>query len=110
MDEQRMVRPTHLILEDMLIQALRFKHQSLNALAIEFFGRIGTDAVPRLLLEASSRKNGPTHRVRVLQAIARIGAVSDPLDLMTLALLLLDQSAEVRSAADLALKQIHHRS
>ena len=49
-------RPTHLLMLDMLFEALRVGH-ALNALAIEICGRAVQRLVRRLVLEACGSKN-----------------------------------------------------
>ena len=50
-------RPTGKLLLDLLLGALRVHDEQLNALAIELVGRCGEDAIPRLVQEATDRKN-----------------------------------------------------
>src|SRR5262249_38561189 len=80
-------RTTRALMVDLMSAALRIQEQPLNALAIELFGRFGQDAVRHLVLEAVDRKNPPAYRLRLLQALDRIGAVRDAESLMVLFLL-----------------------
>jgi len=70
-------RDTSALMLDLMLEALRVQNDRLNAIAIELFGRFGERPVRCLVLEATNRKNRPKHRLRVLQAIQRIGGLSD---------------------------------
>src|SRR5262245_2152526 len=82
-----------------MLAALRVQNESLNTIAIELFGRFGQDAVRHLILEAADRENPPTHRLRLLQALDRIGAVTDARSFMDLNMLLHDRNPKIRDAA-----------
>ena len=60
-----------------LIEALRRKNPRLNEFAAETLCHVGKPAVPLLAWEAAARGKQPDHRVRILDAIQRIG---EPLD------------------------------
>ena len=72
-------RSTPLLMRDLMFAALRVKDDRLNALAFELFARSGARSVRRLVLEAADRRNPTGFRLRALGAIARVGAVTEPL-------------------------------
>jgi hypothetical protein len=92
-------RATPALVVDMMFAALRVQNESLNALAIELFGRFGQKAVRHLVLEAVDRKNPPAFRLRLLRALDRIGAVRDATSIMDLNMLLHDRNPKIRAAA-----------
>jgi hypothetical protein len=83
---------------DLMLEALRVQNDCLNTIAIELFGRMGEHLIRRLVLEATNRKNRPKHRLRILQAIQRIGVVS-PVNFMDLFTLVRDPNAAIRQEA-----------
>ena len=70
-------RDTSALMLDLMLEALRVENDRLNAIAIELFGRFGERPVRCLVLEATNCKNRPKHRLRILQAIQRIGGLFD---------------------------------
>jgi hypothetical protein len=91
-------RPRGELLLDLLLAALRVDDEHLNALALELLGLFGEAPVRRLLREAANPKNRPAHRVRVLQAIRRIGPVTDLAAYLDLSVLAQDKYPGIRSA------------
>jgi hypothetical protein len=92
-------RETSALMLDLMLEALRVQNDRLNAVAIELLGRFGERPVRCLVLEATNRKNRPKHRLRVLQALQRIGANTDPANFMDLFTLVRDSSAAIRREA-----------
>jgi hypothetical protein len=90
-------RPTSLLLNELLFEALRVGDERINALAIELFGRCGEGTVHSLVLAASDRKNRPPHRLRVLRAIARIGTITEPASHFELWSLLRDRNPTIQA-------------
>jgi hypothetical protein len=85
---------------DLLPEALRIDDDQLNAIAIELMGRIDDQPVRGLVLEAANPENSPGHRVRLLRAIHRTGAVPDAdsfFDVMFTSIR--DKNVAVRTAA-----------
>jgi hypothetical protein len=101
-------RPRGDLLLDLLLAALRVDDAQLNALAVELLGRCGDGPVRRLLQEATNPKNRPAHRLRVLQAIRRIGPVTDLASYLDLYVLTQDKHPSVRSAAAQLLGEVGH--
>jgi hypothetical protein len=71
----------------------------MNNIAFELLERFGDRPTRQLVLEASSRKNKPGHRLRALHALARTKALADPNSFMDIFLLLRDPNAEIRTEA-----------
>jgi hypothetical protein len=84
---------------ELMIQALRVGDDRLNALATEVVARFWPGIVRCLVLAAANRKHGPGHRVRLLQAIQRVGVISDPANFFDVLSLTTDKRPEVRAAA-----------
>ena len=101
-------RPRGELLLDLLLTALRVDDAQLNALSVELLGRCGEGPVRRLVREAADRKNRPAHRVRVLQAIRRVGPIRDLASHLDLVLLTQDKHPAVRSAAAQLLGEVGH--
>ena len=84
---------------DLLFHGLRVRDAKMNEVAVELFSRFGVKPIRRLALEAVDRKNTPSHRLRAMTAIERIGDVSNKDDLLDLCLLLADPNEPLRAAA-----------
>jgi hypothetical protein len=97
---------TPLLLRDLMLEALHVRGDRLNALATELIGRLGDQAIHRLVLEAANRKNSVSHRLRILQAIAALGEITDPDILMDLASLMCDRNAVIRGVVVLLLERL----
>src|SRR5688572_24303681 len=93
------IRAPECVVGELLFEALRVKDDRLNGLAAEAFAAIGPRAAGRLIREAQDGKNPPAHRLRLLHAVERVGAVPDPDDRTLLFMLLHDRNARVREAA-----------
>src|SRR5262245_35586825 len=91
-------RPRGELVLDLLLGALRVGDEQLNALAVELLGRCGEAPARRLLREAANLKNRPAHRLRILQAIRRIGRVTDLASYLDLSVLAQDKHPGIRSA------------
>lgn len=83
---------------DLVLGGLRVRDERLNELAAEFLVRRGPQAVPRLVREATNKKNTPAHHVRALEIIARIGPPY-PVEILDLSILLRVPSKAVQAAA-----------
>ena len=92
-------RDTSALMLDLMLEALRVENDRLNAIAIELFGRFGERPVRCLLLEATNRKNRPKHRLRILQAIQRIGGLSDFVSFVDFYTLVRDPNPAIRREA-----------
>ena len=58
---------------DLMLESLRVRDERLNAVVGELLTRHGTRSVPQLVRVAANSKNATGHRVRALEALARIG-------------------------------------
>jgi hypothetical protein len=58
---------------DLMMASLRVRDERLNAIVGELLIRHGGRPVPQLIRVAANPKNGTGHRVRALEALARIG-------------------------------------
>src|SRR5262249_46114634 len=96
------------LLLDLLLGALRVRDEHLNALAVELLGRFGEAPIRRLIREATNRKNRPAHRLRVLQAIRRIGRVTDLAAYLDLSVLARDKHPAIRASAAQLLWDLGH--
>jgi hypothetical protein len=92
-------RETSALMLDLVLEALRVQNDRLNAVAIELFGRFGERQVRCLVLEATNRKNRPKHRLRILQAIQRIGGLSDFVSYVDFYTLVRDPNPAIRREA-----------
>jgi hypothetical protein len=99
-------RSPPVLMRDLMLEALRVRDERLNGIAIELIKRLGDQAIHRLVFEAANRKNSASHRLRVLQAIAAVGEVTDPDILMDLASLMGDRNAAIRGAVVLLLERL----
>ena len=94
---------------DLMFAGLRVKDERLNAIAVEVLARMDPPPLRRLVLEAASRSNSPGFRIRALEAIERIGEVSDPADVMDLMTIVRDRNAQVREAGVKLIQAMGHR-
>jgi hypothetical protein len=101
-------RPQGELVLDLLLGALRVSDEHLNALAMELLRRVGEAPVRRLIHVVSDRKNRPAHRVRVLQAIRRIGPTHDLASHLDLFALTQDKHPAIRAAAAQLLRDLGH--
>jgi hypothetical protein len=92
-------KPTPTLMMDLILLALRVGDDALSALATELLVHFGEEPVRLLALTAGDAKNGPRYRVRLLEAIGRIGVVSDASVFLDLCHLTRDRNAAVRAAA-----------
>lgn len=92
-------KSTQTLMMDLILEGLRVNDGKINAISFELLGRFGAEPVQRLAVEAANTKNRPEHRVRLLQAIHRIGVISDRVTYLHLIMLLEDKNIEVRAAA-----------
>jgi hypothetical protein len=92
-------RDTSALMLDLMLEALRVQNDRLNTIAIELFGRMGEHLIRRLVLEATNRKNRPKHRLRILQAIQRIGGLSNFVSYVDFFTLVRDPSPAIRREA-----------
>lgn len=60
------------LLLDLIMHGLRINDKAMNEVAGEMMTRYGQRPIRRLLCVAFSRKFRPSHRVRVLEALARL--------------------------------------
>src|SRR4051794_22115968 len=100
-------RPAPLLIVDLMHEALRVRDEELNAIAIELFARAGGELVRRLVLEACCRKNPLGYRLRVLEAIARVGTIPDSATWLDLLGLLGDRHDRIRAAATSLLHRLN---
>jgi hypothetical protein len=101
-------RPRAELLLDLLLGGLRVQDAQLNAVAAELLGRFGEAPVRRLIKEATNAWNHPSHRVRVLRAIRRIGPVTDLAAHLDLSVLAKDKHPGIRSAVAQLLGELGH--
>lgn len=93
------------IILEILIHALRVKDEKLNALASQAFVLTPAPTVPFLVRLACDRTLRPSHRVRILDVIGRIGVRQDVMSCLDLTLLWRDKNPAVRKAAFRAFAQ-----
>src|SRR5262249_21786667 len=101
-------RETSALMLDLMLEALRVPNDRLNAIAVELCGRFGEPLVRPLVLEATNRQKHPPCRLRILQAIRRIGVVS-PVNFMDLFTLVRDPNAAIRQEAMGVINALHGR-
>ena len=100
-------RESSALMLDLMLEALRVQSDRLNAVAIELFGRFGDRPVRCLVLEATNRKNRPKHRLRILQAIQRIGGLPDFVSYVDFYTLVRDPNAAIRREAMRTISALH---
>jgi hypothetical protein len=100
-------RDTSALMLDLMLEALRVENDRLNTIAIELFGRFGERPVRCLVLEATNRKNRPKHRLRILQAIQRIGGLSDVVSYIDFFTLARDPNPAIRQEAMRTIGALH---
>jgi hypothetical protein len=100
-------RDTSALMLDLMLEALRVENDRLNAIAIELFGRFGERPVRCLVLEATNRKNRPKHRLRILQALQRIGSLSDFVSYVDFYTLVRDPNPVIRREAMRTISALH---
>jgi hypothetical protein len=100
-------RDTSALMLDLMLEALRVENDRLNAIAIELFGRFGERPVRCLVLEATNRKNRPKHRLRILQALQRIGSLSDFVSYVDFYTLVRDPNPAIRQEAMRTIGALH---
>jgi hypothetical protein len=93
-------RAPSVLMMDLMLEALRVSDEKLNAIAMELLTRFGEQTVRRLALAAAYTKNKPSHRIRALRAIRRIGIVTDPGSNLDILGLMFDKNEAVRKEAD----------
>jgi hypothetical protein len=102
-------RETSALMLDLMLEALRLQNDRLNTIAIELFGRMGEHLIRSLVLEATNRKNRPKHRLRILQAIQRIGGLSDVVSYIDFFTLVRDPNPAIRQEAMRTISALHGR-
>jgi hypothetical protein len=100
-------RDTSALMLDLMLEVLRVQNDRLNTIAIELFGRMGEHLMRRLVLEATNRKNRPKHRLRILQAIQRIGGLSDFVSYVDFYTLIRDPNPAIRREAMRTISALH---
>jgi hypothetical protein len=100
-------RDTSALMLDLMLEALRVQNDRLNTVAIELFGRMGEHLIRRLVLEATNRNNRPKHRLRILQAIQRIGGLSDFVSYADFYTLVRDPNQAIRREAMRTISTLH---
>jgi hypothetical protein len=91
----------HELARDLLLGALRVEDPALNETVLEIIALLGERMVPLLVAEALNQCHHPAHRVRALQALARIGYTTEPDCYFELLSLLWESNEQIRRAAEL---------
>jgi hypothetical protein len=94
-----------------LLEALQVNDSERNAYALELCGHLSPEQVSHTLaLQLTNRRLRPAHRIRLAQALQKVGSLSDPLDYLTLMTFFgLEQNPEVRVAIGWTLAAIRYR-
>ena len=94
-----------------LLNALYADDPQRNAYAIELCGTLQPEEISHSLVnQLASRRRSPAQRARIAQALERVGALSDPMDSMTLlAIACRDKQPEVRASIARLLAGIRNR-